>query len=127
MLCKPKEFARDYKTPDRHRVDLARADVGQQLLQGGTVEGGTGEGAVVIAGEDQPSTLVRLALDVSLASLALGVERVEFEVEVMLGRFAGIDGAAKDFSFGCHDRGALLAGRLFPGEVAVPASRLPIF
>jgi hypothetical protein len=32
-----------------------------------------------------------LALDVGLASLALGIERVELEVEIMLGRLAGVD------------------------------------
>jgi len=32
-----------------------------------------------------------LALDVGLAGLALGIERVEFEIEIMLGRFAGVD------------------------------------
>jgi hypothetical protein len=33
------------------------------------------------------------------AGLALGIERVEFKVEVMLGRFTRMDRAAKDLSF----------------------------
>src|SRR2546423_13712967 len=37
---------------------------------------------------------MRLALDISLAGLALGIERVEFEIEIVLGRFAGVDRAA---------------------------------
>ena len=37
-----------------------------------------------------------LALDVGLAGLALGIERVEGKVEVMLGRLAGVDGAARE-------------------------------
>ena len=32
---------------------------------------------------------MRLALDVGFAGFPLGVERVEFEVEIVLGRFAG--------------------------------------
>ena len=32
---------------------------------------------------------MRLALDIGLAGLALGIERVEFEIEIVLGRFAG--------------------------------------
>ena len=44
---------------------------------------------------DQAPALVRLALDVGLAGFALGVERVELEVEIMLGRFPGVDRAAE--------------------------------
>jgi hypothetical protein len=43
------------------------------------------------------TTLVRLALDIGLAGLALGVERVEGQVEIVLGRFARVDGAALRF------------------------------
>jgi hypothetical protein len=39
--------------------------------------------------------LVRLAFDVGLAGFALGVERVEVEVKIVLGRFAGIHRAAE--------------------------------
>jgi hypothetical protein len=39
-----------------------------------------------------------LALDIGLAGLALRVERVELEVEIMLARFAGIDRTALRFS-----------------------------
>jgi hypothetical protein len=71
-------------------------DVGQKALQGRTVEGGPRQAAVVIMIWDQAPTLMGLALDVGLA----GIERVEREVEVMLGRFAGVDGAAEDLSLG---------------------------
>ena len=37
---------------------------------------------------------MRLAFDIGLAGFALGVERVEGEVEIMFGRFAGVDRAA---------------------------------
>ena len=59
--------------------------------------GGPREGAVVVAVRDQPPALVGLALDIGLAGLALGIERVEFQVEVMLGRLAGVDRAALGF------------------------------
>src|ERR1700730_9064481 len=40
---------------------------------------------------------MRLALDIGLAGFPLGIERVEFEIEIMLGRFAGVDRAALGF------------------------------
>jgi hypothetical protein len=40
---------------------------------------------------------MRLALDIGFAGLPLGIERVEFEIEIMLGRFAGVDRAALGF------------------------------
>jgi len=52
---------------------------------------------VELAVTDQTPALVRLALDVGLAGLPLGIERVELEVEVMLGGLAGVDRAAHDF------------------------------
>ena len=56
-----------------------------------TVERGAREGAVVIAARMQPPALVRLTLYICLAGLPLGVERVEFQVEIMFGRFTGVD------------------------------------
>ena len=47
---------------------------------------------------------MRLALDIGLAGLALGVERVELLVEAMLGRLAGVDGTMTPglyWQFGC--------------------------
>lgn len=47
---------------------------------------------------------MRLALDVGLAGLPLGIERVEGEIEIMLGRFARVDRAAlrPDGGFAVH-------------------------
>ena len=50
---------------------------------------------------------MRLALDVGLAGLALRIERVEGEIEIMFGRFARVDRAAL----------ALRSGRLHLGTV----------
>jgi hypothetical protein len=80
---------------DHDDVDLAATDMVQQLLEGWAVQGGAGQPAIIIPRPDQPPALVGLALDVGLAGLALGIQRVELEVEIMLGGFAGVDGAAK--------------------------------
>jgi hypothetical protein len=79
---------------DHHDGDLAGPDIGQELLQGSAVEGGTREPAIVVAIRNQAPALMRLALDIGLAGFPLGIERVEFEVEIMLGRLAGVDRAA---------------------------------
>jgi hypothetical protein len=44
--------------------------------------------------------LAGLAADISLAGFALGIERREGKIEVMLGRFAGVDGATREFWHG---------------------------
>ena len=80
---------------NQHNVDLARAHLGQELLQRRAVERGTGECTIVVAAADQPPAFVRLALYICLAGLALGVERVEGKLEIVLGRFARIDGTAR--------------------------------
>jgi hypothetical protein len=85
---------------DQHDVDLARPDIGQQLLQRGTLERGAGEGAVVVAARDQPPAFVRLTLYICLAGLALGIERVEGKLQIVLGRFARIDGAVRELADG---------------------------
>jgi hypothetical protein len=84
----------------QHNVDLARAHLGQELLQRRAVERGAGEGAIVVAAGDQPPAFVRLALYIGLAGLALGIERVEGKLEIVLGRFARIDGAARELADG---------------------------
>ena len=86
---------------DHHDGDLAGPDVGQEVLQCRAVEGGARETAVVVVIGDEPPAFMRLAFDIGLAGLPLGIERVEFEIEIMLGRFAGVDRAALGF---CNDR-----------------------
>src|SRR5262249_54819452 len=85
---------------DHHGGNLAGPDIGQQRLQGRAVERGPRQAAIIVAVGNEPPALMCLALDVGLTGLALGIERVEFEVEIMLGRLAGVDRAAKDLSFG---------------------------
>src|SRR6516164_1819319 len=85
---------------NQHNVNLARLDIGQELLQRRAVERGAGECAVVVAAGDQPPAFVRLALYICLAGLALGVERVEGQLEIVLGRLTRIDGAARELADG---------------------------
>src|SRR6202012_2721432 len=77
-----------------HDVDPLRPDLIEEALEGWTVERGAGEPTIIeMCGYELPA-FVRLALDVGLTGLALGIEGVEGEVEIMLGRFAGVDRAA---------------------------------
>jgi len=62
---------------DHHDVDLAGPDLGEELLQGWSFQRGAGEAAVIIVVGNEPPALLRLALDIGLTGLALGVERVE--------------------------------------------------
>ena len=80
---------------DDDGIDLASLDVGEQLLQRRPLQGSARDAAVVIVGSDRMPALAGLTLDVGLAGLALGVERVERLVEPLLGRFAGVDRAAQ--------------------------------
>ncbi len=59
-------------------VDFAGPDLGEKLLQGRAVKGGTGKGAIIIALLDQAPSFVRLAFDIGLTSLALGCLYVTF-------------------------------------------------
>src|SRR5262249_24301746 len=54
---------------NQHNVNLARPDIGQELLQRRAVERGTGECTIVVAAGDQPPAFVRLALYICLAGL----------------------------------------------------------
>src|SRR5437660_4793081 len=85
---------------NQHNVNRARPDIGQELLQRRAVERGTGECTIVVAAGDQPPAFVRLALYICLAGLALSVERVEGKLEIVLGRFARIDGTARELADG---------------------------
>ena len=78
-----------------HGVDLAGPDIRQEPLQGRPFQGGPREGSIVIMVGDEPPAFGSLALDIGLTGLALGVERGEREIEVMLRRLAGVDGAAR--------------------------------
>ena len=79
---------------DDDHVDLAGPHILQQPLQGWPVGVAAGEAAVVVFGPQQRPTRVRLAADIGLRGIILGVERVEVLLEPLVGRHAGIDRAA---------------------------------
>ena len=79
---------------DDDQVDLAGADIGEQLPQGRAFEGAAGDAAIVIQGGQQHPALMALTGDIGGAGLALGIERVERLFQPLLGGFAGVDGAA---------------------------------
>ena len=79
---------------------------------------------------DEPPAFMRLTFDVGFAGLPLRIERVEFEIKIMLGRFAGIDRAALGFwnsrPHGLRSppsRGDIAAADLSPGRCAAMACR----
>src|SRR6266542_6078003 len=112
---------------DHYDIDLSGPDIREQGLQGGAVEGGAREAAIIVVVGNEPPALVGLALDVGLAGLPLGVERVEFEIKIMLGRLASVDRAAKDLSFGRLHRCIFLGSgeSLPPRRRERPASATP--
>ncbi len=67
----------------------------KKLLQGRAVKGGAGKRAVVKALGNQAPSFMRLAFDIGLTSLTLGVEGVEREVQIMFGGFSRVDRAPK--------------------------------
>jgi hypothetical protein len=79
---------------DNDDLNLAGLDVLQKPLEGRPLHGPAGQASVVIhIGKRDPSGMT-LAHDVGLARLPLGVERIEFLFEALVGRFASVDRAA---------------------------------
>jgi hypothetical protein len=79
---------------DDDAVNEPVVDGGEQSLQRRTVEGATGEAAVVVGVRQQHPAFGLLALHVGGAGLPLGMERVELLLEPVLGGLPGVDGAA---------------------------------
>ena len=74
----------------------AGADIAEQALQAGALQGSARESAVVVAGGQRRPTLVALAADVGVAGLALRMEGVELLLEPLLEGLPGVDRAATD-------------------------------
>src|SRR5262249_48190956 len=62
---------------NQYDINLAGANIGQELLQCRTLERGAREGAIIVAGGDQPPAFGCLALDIGFTGFALGIERIE--------------------------------------------------
>jgi hypothetical protein len=80
---------------DRHAIDAARGDVGQQTLERRPLHVAAGEAAVVVAVGRAGPAFMGLALDEGLSRLALGVEGVELLLQALLGALARVDGATQ--------------------------------
>ena len=92
---------------DHHDVDLVRLDIGQQALEGRTLQRGARDAAVIVAVGHQKPAFGLLAGHIGLAGLALGIEAVELLLQALLGRLAGVDRAAElpfDYERLLHDR-----------------------
>jgi hypothetical protein len=83
---------------NQYNVDRACPDIRQELLQSGPLERGAGECAIVVAAGDQPPAFVRLTPYICLTGLALGIERVEGKLKIVLGGLARIDRAARELA-----------------------------
>ncbi len=107
-------------------IDAAGVDVSQQPLQRRAVEVTTGIGRIIIARGQRFPAIVHLRLDVGLASFALGIERVKLQLQPMLGRLAGVDGAAPQFvGLGAHGRALSLRSLRRPKKRG-PFQRVPV-
>ncbi len=80
---------------DHDAVDLAGLDVGHHALERRALHVAAGEAAVVVLDVGELPAQVRLALDVLLAGLPLGVEGVELLLEALLGALASVDRAQR--------------------------------
>ena len=78
---------------DNDDLNLPGLDVLQKPLEGRPLHRPAGQAAVVVhVGKCNPAGMT-LAYDIGLARLPLGVERIEFLIEALVGRFSGVDRA----------------------------------
>ena len=82
---------------DNDNVDLASSDLVQQVLQGRAIQRSAGKAAVVEPLPNQYPAFMRLTLDIGLTGFPLGVQRVEGQIQIVLGRLARVDRAALTF------------------------------
>jgi hypothetical protein len=75
-------------------LNLPGLDVLQKPLEGRPLHRPAGQAAVVVHVRKRDPSGMTLAHDIGLASLPLGIERIEFLLEALVGRFSGVDRAA---------------------------------
>jgi hypothetical protein len=78
---------------DNDDLNVPGLDVLQKPLEGRPLHRPAGQATVVIHVAKRDPAGVTLAHDIGLARLPLGVERIEFLLEALVGRFAGVDRA----------------------------------
>ena len=79
---------------DNDDLNPAGLDVLQKPLEGRPLHGAARQASVVIHVSKRDPSGVALAHDIGLASLPLSIERIEFQLEALVGRFSGVDRAA---------------------------------
>ena len=79
---------------DDNHIDLAGPHVVQQPLQGWPISVAAGVAAVVIFSAQQGPGGMRLAADIGLRGIILGVEGIKVLLQPLVSRDAGIDRAA---------------------------------
>ena len=94
---------------DDHAVDFAGVNIGQQAIEGRPIHAAAGEAAIVVVIRQTHPAFVLLAGDERLGRLALGIERVEFQVEAFFAGLAGVDRTTNCLRFWLF-----LAAHLFP-------------
>ena len=87
---------------DHDDVDPAGLDIAQQALEGRPVQGTHPRSRRRHSVRDELPAFMGLALDIGLAGLPLGVERIELKIQIMLGGFAGVDRAADGWRSAVH-------------------------
>src|SRR6202011_5347594 len=75
-------------------IDPPLLDVGQKLLKGRAVDCRARQPAIAVSLWEAGPALVPLTRDEGFTSLPLGMKRIEFLFEPLLGGFAGVDGTA---------------------------------
>ena len=79
---------------DNDGMSFAGLDVLQKPLERRPLHRPAGKAAVVIHVRKRDPSGMTLAYDIGLACLPLSIERIEFLLEPLVGRFAGVDRAA---------------------------------
>ena len=95
---------------DDDHVDPVSANVVEQPLERRPLHRAAGIAAVVVKSPDQLPAFMGLALDVGLRRFSLIVERVELLLQAMLGRNAGVDGAAESWLVSVGSHGVAASG-----------------
>ena len=83
--------SREHRRATTDRLDT---DLVQQVLQGRAIQRSAGQAAVVEPVPNQYPAFMRLALDIGLTRLPLGVQRAEGQIQIVLGRVSRVDRAA---------------------------------
>ena len=78
---------------DHHAIDEAGANIVEQLLECRAVHVRARVAAVVVSFRQRDPAFMALAANERLGGIALGIERIVFLVQALLGRLPGVDGA----------------------------------